>query len=622
MPKLTEQGAALERAIGLAQHGAFEKAEALLLALLAQDPTVARAYNVLGVVQLQQGKLENAEAALLQAVQAAPGDARVHINLGKLYHAQRRLVEAERHLREAIRLAPAGADAHFNLATILRGMGRLSEAERSVQRAIELEPRDAEAHYLLARLMLETGRFAEAEACYREAIRLQPDFAVAHSELAMVLLETSRLRDAQDSCREAIRIAPGFLRAWSNYVMCGQYDPDTTDEELLVRAQQAGEAIQAAGRRFSAPAAPASKSMAGLSVGIVSGDLHHHPVGLLLLPVLRELAASGIQLRLYSNGTVVDETSEDLAKLGTWTDIADRSDDQAWALVRRDRPDILIDLAGHTGNNRLALFAARAAPVQLSWLGYFATTGTPNMDCILMDPWHAPAGCESQFTERILRMPHTRFCFQPIDDAPPVAARPPAAERGRITFGSFNNIAKVNEQVIQAWARVLQGVQGSRLVLKWRTLAEAGCRGELAARFQRAGIGPDRLEFRPASDHATLLGEYGGIDIALDTFPFTGGQTSFEAFWMGVPVVTLAGRRSVSRQTLCILGNLGLEKELAAQAVDDYVERAVALAKDVARLGHYRATLRQRMRESPLMQAPEFARDFAQLLRDVAGAVV
>jgi protein O-GlcNAc transferase len=616
-----DAAAALEKAIGLAQHGALDKAEALLRALLEQDPTVARAYNVLGVVQMQQGRMEEAEDSLLQAAEASPEDPRVHLNLGKLYSAQQRAQDAERHLQESVRLAPANADAQFNLAVFLREAGRLEEAEVCLLRTIELEPRDAQAHYLLARLLLETFRFSQAEVFYREAIRLRPDFAVAHSDLAMVLLETGRLQEAQDSCQEAVRIAPEFLRAWSNYVMCGQYDPGASDEELLARARQAGEAVQAATSRFAAPLVTSRISPTRLSLGIVSGDLHHHPVGLLLLPVLRELGRHGVKTTLYSNGPVVDEVSQQLAEFAEWIDVVNQSDEQAWTRIRGDRPDILVDLAGHTGNNRLAIFAARAAPLQLSWLGYFATTGTPNMDYALMDPWHAPVGCEGQFTERILRMPHTRFCFQPIADAPAVA-RSPAMERGHVTFGSFNNIAKVNSQVIEAWSRILQGTPRSRLVLKWRTLAEASCRSHLAEKFQQAGIGPDRLEFRPASDHATVLGEYSGIDIAVDTFPFTGGQTSFDAFWMGVPVVTLAGARPVSRQTLCLLGNLGLDKELAAHAVDGYVHLAVTLAKDVARIENYRVTLRKRLQDSPLMRAPEFAQSFADLLRDAAGAVV
>jgi predicted O-linked N-acetylglucosamine transferase (SPINDLY family) len=241
------------------------------------------------------------------------------------------------------------------------------------------------------------------------------------------------------------------------------------------------------------------------------------------------------------------------------------------------------------------------------------------MDYILMDPWHAPEGSEPQFTERVLRMPHTRFCFRPIDVGPPVAPRAVSPER--IVFGSFNNIAKINERVVQAWSRVLHEVPGSRLVLKWRTLALPDCRGLLAGWFRRAGIDAGRLEFRGESAHEALLGEYGDVDIALDPFPFTGGQTSFEAMWMGVPVVTFAGHRPVSRQTLCILGNLGLE-ELAGDSVEGFVQRAVGLAHDPGRLNQLRATLRPRMLASPLMDAPAFARAFVNVLGDITRGAV
>lgn len=618
MPSVPEI-ASLESAIELAQRGELSSAERMLREILQRDPVQARAHNALGVVQMQLGRHAESEVTLIRAAQLAPDDARIRMNLGKLYGLQHRGSEAEENLRDAIRLAPANGDAHFGLGVLLKDMGRIAEAEACFREALALAPDDAQAHYALARVHLESGRFGLAEASYRDAIRLWPDFAVARNDLALILLETGRLAAAEESCREAIRIEPAFLRAWSNRVMCRQYDPTATDAEILASAREAGQALQVAANKFRPDVSPACRTRSMLDVGIVSADLHHHPVGLLLLPVLRELKAMGVRVKLYSSGSVVDELSEELAKHAAWTRISDLADEQAWACIRRDRPEVLIDLGGHTGNNRLAIFAARAAPVQVSWLGYFATTGTPNMDYILMDPWHAPDGVESQFTEHVLRMPHTRFCFQPIDAAPPVASRPTSA--GRTVFGSFNNIAKVNEQVVQAWSRVLHGVPGSRLVLKWRTLALPDCRNLLAGWFRRAGIDPGRLEFRGESTHGALLGEYGDIDIALDPFPFTGGQTSFEAMWMGVPVVTFAGRRPVSRQTLCMLGNLGLE-DLAGDSVESFVERAVDLAHDPDRLCQLRATLRSSMLASPLMDAPAFARAFMNILRDIADRAV
>lgn len=618
MPPISDT-AALEHAVGLAQRGELEAAQSALRSVVARDPAFARAWNALGVVQMQLGRIEEAEASLLRAEKEAPSDFRPQLNLGKLYNALRRVADAEARLRRAVLLAPENPDAHFGLAALLRDAGRPAEAEPSLRRAVELAPQDAEAHYLLARILLESGRQEEAESCLRETLRLRPDYALAYGDLGALQLEFGRLKEAQETCRDATRLAPGLLSAWSSYAMFGHYDADATDSDLLARARAAGEALLVSVRKYATPLPRRPRQTATLSLGFVSGDLNRHPVGLFLLPLLGQLAQQGVRIALYSNGTVVDEVSRRLAELGRWVDIAREPDEQAWARIRADAPDVLIDLAGHTGNNRLAIFAARAAPVQVSWLGYFATTGTPNMDYVLMDPWHAPAGAEAQFTERVLRLPHTRFCFRPIDAAPAVAPR--EADAGRIVFGSFNNIAKINDHVVQAWSRVLQGVPGSRLVLKWRTLALPACRLALAARFRRAGIGSERLELRAESRYEALLGEYGDVDIALDPFPFTGGQTSFDALWMGVPVVTLAGQRPVSRQTLCMLGNIGLET-LAADNVDGFVERAVGLSHDVARLRELRATLRQRMQASPLMDAPAFARAFVNILRDAADGVV
>jgi protein O-GlcNAc transferase len=611
--------AALEQAIGLAQRGELEAALAALSDLVERNPKLGRAWNGLGVVQMQLGHVRDAESSLLRAEQEAPGDFRSQLNLGKLYNALNRPAEAEARLRQAMLLAPDSADSHFGLAALLRDTGRHAEAESCLRRVIELSPQDAEAHHLLAQVLIETGRSPQAEFCLREAIRLRPDFGLAYNDLAPLLLETDRLPEAQAACREATRLAPGLLSAWSSYAMFGQYDPDVGDAELLARARAAGDAALRSVRRYATPLPRTTQASANLRLGFVSGDLHQHPVGHFLLPLLQELGRLGVAAALYSNGTVVDQVSRQLAELGQWTDIARETDELAWTRIRHDAPDVLIDLAGHTGNNRLALFAARAARVQVSWLGYFATTGTPNMDYVLMDPWHAPKGAEAQFTEHVLRMPHTRFCFQPVDMAPSVAHR--EADARHIVFGSFNNVAKISDPVVQAWSRILHGVPGSRLVLKWRTLRLPACREALAARFGRAGLGPERVEFRPDSSYDVLLGEYRDVDIALDTFPFTGGRTSFDAMWMGVPVVTRTGDRPVSRQTLCLLGNVGLV-DLAADTEDGFVERAVGLARDVARLGELRATLRQRMQASPLMDAPGFARAFVNILRDAANGVV
>jgi predicted O-linked N-acetylglucosamine transferase (SPINDLY family) len=282
--------------------------------------------------------------------------------------------------------------------------------------------------------------------------------------------------------------------------------------------------------------------------------------------------------------------------------------------VRQDQIDILIDLSGHTARNRLFIFALRPAPLQISWLGYFGTTGLAAMDYILMDAVCVPMGFERWYSESVLRLPHLRFCY----DGPEVAfsADPPSSRKGSITFGSFNNIAKIGTEVISLWAEILLATPNARLVLKWKSLDAASSQQRIREAFAACGIATDRLEFRGASAHQELLEEYADIDIALDPFPFGGGLTSCEALWMGVPVITLPGETPASRQTLGFLRLLGLE-DLAATSLQDYVARAIGLATDSPRLATLRQSLRSLMAASPLCDGPLFTDGLEQAFLEI-----
>jgi len=251
---------------------------------------------------------------------------------------------------------------------------------------------------------------------------------------------------------------------------------------------------------------------------------------------------------VYSAGTVKDWVTESVGLACTLREVSAMDDAALAELIRKDHIDVLIDLSGHTAGSRLTVFARRPAPVLVSWLGYFATTGLPYIDAVLLDEWHAPAGMEKYFVEPIIRLPLGRFCYQPVPFAPDIAPLP-CLKNGYITFGSFNNTAKLNAGVFDLWARVLASVPDSRLVLKWRTFNDDEFKRSTRDAFVQRGISPDRVELRGPSFHVGLLKEYGDIDISLDPFPFTGGLTSCEALWMGVPVVTWPRSRVVSRQT-------------------------------------------------------------------------
>ncbi len=354
-----------------------------------------------------------------------------------------------------------------------------------------------------------------------------------------------------------------------------------------------------------------------LRVGLVSGDLRAHPVGYFLENVLAALsahAAGRLEIFAYSNHFSADAvTGRIKACCRGWHQAVGLSDEALARRIHGDGIDILFDLSGHTAHNRLPVFAWKPAPVQVAWLGYFATTGVAAMDYLIADPWTLPETEEIYFTEKIWRLPETRLCFTPPDVDVAVAPLP-ALTIGYITFGCFNNLTKVNDAVVALWARVLASVPNSRLFLKTKQLNEAAVRQSVAERFAAHGIGVGRIILEGSEPRAKYLAAYHRVDIALDPFPFTGGTTSAEGLWMGVPVLTLAGESFLSRQGIGLLMNAGLPEWIAADA-DDYVARAVSHAGDLQRLAALRNGLRQQVLASPIFDAPRFVRHFEAALR-------
>jgi predicted O-linked N-acetylglucosamine transferase (SPINDLY family) len=298
-----------------------------------------------------------------------------------------------------------------------------------------------------------------------------------------------------------------------------------------------------------------------------------------------------------------------------WRDISGQTDDEVAALVRSDAVDILVDLNGHTQGNRLLVFARRPAPLQVTWLGYFNTTGLDAMDYLIADEYSVPIGSAQQFSEKVMRMPHSRFCYAGPPEAPEIA-KLPALDKGYATFGSFNHLAKLNDGVIATWSRILQAVPCSRLVLKRKQFADKITRQRFMDAFARNGIDAERIELRQGSSHLQMLEEYSDIDIALDPFPYTGGMTTLEALWMGIPVVTLTGESLLTRQSASFLRLIGLQ-QLVAQDEPAYCLIARQLAEDPAQLAAMRAGLRARMLASPLCDCGSFVRDLEQVYHQV-----
>lgn len=502
-----------------------------------------------------------------------------------------------------------------NAATAHAQSGRFAEFLASCQRVCSAYSSDADALLDVGSLYLHFGYLTLASECFKRVAAIAPNDLRAQVNLANVARERGDHGECTGLYSDLQGLLPDNATVRRNALVSLEYDPTVNDAERFAQAQSWGSwAIAQAGGPRTRPVLSLFDGRP-LRVGYVSADFCQHTVGLFVKDVLAAHAPEHVQAYAYSAGKVDDWVTEAIRKSCQFRDVATLNDSALAALIQEDQINVLVDLSGHTAASRLTVFAHRPAPVQVSWLGYFATTGLPYMDAVLLDEWSAPLGTEDMFTEAIVRIPGGRFCYAPVSWAPDVAPLP-CLTKGHITFGCFNNTAKLNPEVYALWAKILLAVPESRLVLKWRTFQDETLSQAVREVFASHGIALERLELRGASFHVDVLQEYADIDIALDPFPFTGGLTSCEALWMGVPVVTWPQSRVVSRQTYGFLSAIGLSA-LAAKSAEGYVRSAVALARDRERLGKIRQTMRARMKKSTLMDVVGFTKGLEQALMNL-----
>ena len=575
-------------------------------------PNLAEGHYNLGNGLKEQGCLAEAEISYRRALQLKPDYAQAHSNLGITLNDLGRPGEAEASLRLALQIHPAFAQAYSNLGNTLRDMGRLDEAEANYRRALEIKPDLAEAYSNLGNTLRDMGYLEEAEANYRRALEIKPDHAETYNNLGNILQDLGRLDEAEASYRQALQIKPDHAKAHSNLLFSLNYSFHHPASYNFAEARQYGDKI---GRQITSrfTAWLCAKQPERLRIGFVSGDFRNHPVGYFLESLLTQLDSTAVELFAYPTNHNADEfTARIKPHFAAWKPLFGLNDETAARLIHSDGIHVLIDLSGHTGYNRLPMFAWKPAPVQVSWLGYFATTGVAEIDYLIADAWTLPETEEAYFTEKIWRLPETRLCFTRPEIDMEVSSLP-ALLNGYVTFGCFNNLTKMNDDVVTLWSRVLVAVPGSRLFLKAKQLMEASVRQRVIERFAEHGIDASRLIMEEAESREKYLAAYRQVDIALDPFPYPGGTTSVESLWMGVPVLTLSGERFLPRQGIGILMNAGLPEWIAVDA-DDYVKCATSHAADLQRLAKLRAGLRQRLQASPVMDAQRFAFHFEAAL--------
>jgi protein O-GlcNAc transferase len=582
-----------------------DEAAACYQRALQLKPDYADAHNNLGNVFKDQGKPDLAVACYQQALQLKPGFAEVHNNLGNVFMDRGKPDEAAACYQRALQLKPDYADAYNNLGNVFKDQEKPDEAAACYQRALQLKPDYALAHYNLGVLWHDRSNLDEAVACYREALKRDPAYAQAHNNLGNALKDQGNLDEAVASFRRALELKPDDHTAHSNLLYTLLYCPGYDGRAIL-------EEHRLWSRRFADPLAhhiephPNDRSARRrLRIGYVSPDFCDHAQSFFMVPLLSAHDHENFEIFCFADVARPDGFTARLRSLAdVWRDIAGLTDEQVARLVRQDRIDILVDLTMHMARNRLLVFARKPAPVQVSWLAYPGTSGLSTVDYRLTDPYIDPPGLhDHDYSEESIPLPDAFWCYDPLAGEPAASALP-ALENGSITFGCLNNFCKVNDSVLKLWAQVLEAVDGSRLLL----LAPPGSpRRRTLDLLEYEGVGRDRVTFVARQPRPQYLELHHRIDIGLDTFPYNGHTTSLDAFWLGVPVVTLVGPTPVARAGLSLLTNLGLP-DLVARTPEQFVSIAVALANDLPRLCELRATLRDRMQASPLMDAPRFAR--------------
>jgi protein O-GlcNAc transferase len=589
----------------------YHKAESAYLRAIELKFDFAEAHYNLAINLNKQGKSKAAADEYRIALRYRSDYPEAYFNLGAALAASDQLDEAVTVCRELIRRQPKLPKAHMQLGNVLTELGKFDEAFAEYHQARLLIPDNAEVYFNLGTVLKRSGNLDQAIIEFHHALQLQPDYPEAHLNLGATLSSQGKIEQAIATYRRTLQIQPGYIIAQSNLLYALHFDP-AYDATNILREHVEWARQYANLQNETVSYSNDRSSDRRLRIGYVSPDFRTHVVGRHILPLLENHDRQNFEIFCYFNNSRSDALTDRLrSHANHWRDVASLSDQQLTELIKKDRIDILIDLTMHMAGSRLLVFARKPAPIQITYLAYVGTTGLSTMDYRLSDSHLDPPGTDGDYLEKTIRLPHTYWCYQPGGPTPQIAPLP-ALKTKHITFGCLNNFTKVSSAALDLWMQLLQKIPASRLILH----ALSGSHREATKkRFAAAGVDPQRIEFVGTLPWEKYIDLYNSrIDIALDPTPYGGGITSLDALWMGVPLVTLRGETGVGRGGCSILSNLELP-ELIASSHDEYVRIAADLAGDLPRLSDLRATLRQRMIDSPLMDAKNFARDFENIYR-------
>lgn len=552
------------------------------------------------------------------AIRIRPDHAESFNNMGNAYAALNKWEKAMECYQKALAIFPDYPEALYNLAHGFQSRGKIKEAVALYQKTLLIHPEYAEVYNNIGNIFKDLGMISDAVACYRKVLSLKPDFLEAINNLGTCFLNMGRHEEAVKQYRTILSLMPDNSAAYSNFLYSLNFQ-ESSDENLIFKEHRTWGIQQ---EKIVEPVAlfkhTIDPSVRPLRIGYVSPDFRDHSIACFIEPLIMGHDRSHFQVFCYSDASVQDLVTERLkSRADQWRDISGLTDIAVAERIQQDRIDILVDLAGHTANNRLELFARKPSPIRLSYLGYPNTTGLSAIQYRITDSWADPlCMTDHLYTENLIRLPSGFLCYQPKAEVP-VNPEAQTGSNGRVVFGSFNQRAKITPQVISVWSRILSQVPYAEMVLKSKVYKDNKIQKQTMDEFARHGIASERIRFMSHQVSDTgHLDSYRNISIALDTFPYNGTTTTCEALWMGVPVITLAGKTHVSRVGVSLLNSVG-RLELIADSVDEYIQKSIGLANNPKQIQEYRNSLRPAMLGSVLMDREKFCIAFENALKKI-----
>lgn len=590
------------------------KAEKYFRHVIKIEPNILETYINLAVSLNIQAKHEECAKLLSPFVKQHPNEIDALINLSIALLALKRPEPVIKYALHAVDLAHNNSAAHETLASAYTMLNMFDEAAKSFETALQLDSRNIGVIHNYAKLTLLKHEYDHCIELCEKALDIKPSYSPARRTLFSALIKKGHIKKSLALAESVFTQFPEEIKHNRSYLFNLNYDETSSPEKILHKHQRWGNAISLTAKINTKKKFSNITGGRKIRIGYVSPDFRKHSVAYFLEPLLKHHDKNEFEIFCYSNVKDNDDVTEHLKNYtDQWLDIYKLNDQQVTKQVIKDKIDILVDLAGHSKENRLNVFIEKPAPIQITYLGYPSTTGLPSMGYRLVDENTDPSNSENFATEKLLRIPDCFLCYSNNTECEPESTK----HHDSIVFGSFNNLPKINAQVIATWAEIMNQIEVSKLFLKSRSFSDNNVCEDYLSMFEKHGITRNRITMVGLIENELEHMQcYNNIDIALDTFPYNGTTTTCEALWMGVPVICFSGDRHASRVSSSLLHASGLS-ELVAKDRNEYIEKAVALAKDTKRLHHYRTIIRNKMLQSPLCDAKSFAKKIEHIYQNL-----